>query len=273
MTHKELITQLSGEICQSLTDGRWESFVGDFDTLAEEVVSALIAGRDDDLTSAYQQVERAYTHALVSQGIVNTPANGHTVAGELEAFTRLLAVAQHHQRPPRQAELLAQSKYVELLRALEVAPQGLSGKELSGRTRQGVEEVARRLPLLRSAGLVQSVRVGKSIMNTLTENARQRLLAERGPPPKDAARKTLTAEASIARFQPIEDLQGKITNAFARLVRRALRHEAQVAEPPAFHIPKRPPSGNEALESLEKLQKISENAEQREQAAQQEGRI
>lgn len=188
--HSEFVAELTNDITSAAERGEWDSAKADLTALSEQIVHALIDRRDQDVRDAYESVERAYSALVTRRGLKDTVSDASSAAAELRAFTRLLSIALQYRKAPGLHETAFDSNYRPLLEAIRWAPNGLSGRELAAELNTRPETIARKLPILRSAGLVRSQQVGRATINTLTAEARALLGREH-------ARHTVAEEALV----------------------------------------------------------------------------
>lgn len=166
--HAEFINELAKDIAEGARAGQWQGAEADLSVLAEQIVTALLEGRDEDVRRAYESVEETYSVLVTKIGRDQGP---RSVVSELQAFTRLLGVALQHKQAPDRQHLSQVDAYRTVLDALLGKPEGLSGRELADQLKTTPETVARKLPVLRAAGLVVSRKVGRATINRLSEEA------------------------------------------------------------------------------------------------------
>jgi DNA-binding transcriptional ArsR family regulator len=203
--HANFITQLGCDIRDDIRQGRWETVSVDLDSLADTVVAALVEGRDDDIVTAAREVENAYSHCLkdLKTSDAGKSPDAIKVSGQLQAFTIVLNVACRHQRPLPEQQLLTQPSFRYILDALFETP-GLSGRQLAEITNSTPETIARKLPMLRTAGLVKSRQVGRMVLNTITPPAERVLRIEseqRKNAEKASERRSVLAQSLEKRFE------------------------------------------------------------------------
>ncbi|MBI2108745.1 MAG: hypothetical protein HYT93_01000 [Parcubacteria group bacterium] len=94
----QFITDLLKDINISIKEGRLSSLGPDFDAFAEEIVEALVEGRDDDIAHANDLVEKTYTFTVIQNDLVDIEPTAQIIAGQLRAFLKLLSIASRHRR-------------------------------------------------------------------------------------------------------------------------------------------------------------------------------
>jgi DNA-binding transcriptional ArsR family regulator len=202
--HSEFVAELASEITTAAECGEWDAAKADLAALSEQIVQALIDHRDQDVRDAYESVERSYSALVTRRGLKDTVSDTPSVAAELRALTRLLSIALQYRKAPGLRETAFDSNFRPLLEAIRSAPNGLSGRELAAELNTRPETIARKLPILRSAGLVRSQQVGRTTINTLTAEARAVLGRER--PTNMVAEEALVNEKDEKKEIPIEAL-------------------------------------------------------------------
>jgi DNA-binding transcriptional ArsR family regulator len=178
-THAEFVSEVVNDIAAAVVGEQWHSVRADLSVLAEQIAQALIDRRDRDVSAAYEAVERAYSTLVTSCHLEDNLSDTKSAVAELRAYTRLLNLALQYRSAPEVKDLVLDSKYRPLLEALLGAPHGLSGRELADRLKTQPETIARKLPTLRSANLVDSRQVGRATINTITAEARKILDREK----------------------------------------------------------------------------------------------
>lgn len=194
-THTEFVQELATDIASAAGQGQWESVKADLSILSDQLVQALIQHRESDVAAAYNAVERAYSTLATRHKLDDQITDVESAAIELRAYTRLLGAALQHKAVPDRKETALADTNRPLLEVLRRTPHGLSGRELAETLKVQPETIARKLPVLRAAGLVQSQQVGRSTINKVTAEARKLLDREHA---KSAAA-TAAAGKIIAR--------------------------------------------------------------------------
>lgn len=174
----EFVSELAKGITDATTDSQWDSVRADLTAVSDQLAQALIERRDHDVSEAYGILERAYSNLVTRHGLDDNVSDIDAAASELRAYLRLLSVAMQYRNPLPIKETALNRIYRPLLDELLRAPNGLSGRELAAAVGAQPETIARKLPTLRSAGLVQSQQVGKATINSLTSEGRKLLLEE-----------------------------------------------------------------------------------------------
>jgi DNA-binding transcriptional ArsR family regulator len=172
---------LTKEVVSAVERRDWPSVKADLSVLCEQVVEALVERRDADVSQIYDAVERAYS-ALATRSNVESTVDSQLAAGELRALTRLLAVATQYQKPVPSVEVALENGNRLILEQLQMHAEGLSGRELAEALDFRPETIARKLPVLRDAGLVKTQQVGKANVNRITDVARECLAAAKERP-------------------------------------------------------------------------------------------
>src|SRR5262249_13048180 len=160
-THSEFVSELTRDIEDAVNHQNWDSAKADLTVLSEQIVQALVDRRDQDVRNAYELVERAYSNIVTRFEPRDAAWDAKSVAAELRAFTRLLAVGLQYRTAPSLREMVLDEGYRPILDALRRATAGLAGHELAELLKARPETIARKLPTLRSAGLVRSQQAGK----------------------------------------------------------------------------------------------------------------
>ncbi len=148
----------------ALRDDAFERADRETENVADLIIGALLFGKRDVV---------GYLHAEVGQLYSQYRASGQgndLMAGQLRALTTVLAVAELRKRASDPAEMARTAKYHELLEALLQTNQPLTNQELAQRLGQAEGTIARKLTKLREAGLVETRKVWKNNMNSLSES-------------------------------------------------------------------------------------------------------
>lgn len=147
----------------------------DLNALAEQLVVAMVDRDEATVAKAYEAVERSYSEIVAKHGLGEQALDALTTAAELRGLTRFLGAAVQYRAAPQASDVIQQAAYRPLLDRLYVAPSGLESGKLAQVAGFAAATVARRLPYLRSVGLVRSQQVGKTMVNRLTDDARKRM--------------------------------------------------------------------------------------------------
>lgn len=163
----DAIAALSDGLLAALAGERWEDADAELETLAEEVLGAILAGRGADLDALARATARCHTALRLHDA--PGPEAAHRL-GQLQAIG-VLVNAGLRRRPAGTPDALAVpgTATAAILAALADGPR--SGPQLVADTGRSVEEVAQALPALRGAGLVRSWSAGRLVMTELTEEA------------------------------------------------------------------------------------------------------
>lgn len=153
-------------VAGAIEAGDWEKADRSMDVLVEEIVEALIEGRDRDIEAMARLTERAYA-GLVAVGDGLPLVDERVAAGQLRAVTALLAVALRHRRAPGTDP--ADDRNRAVLAAFPHPGEWLTLGEVADRSGLPREEVADRLPRLRAAGLIASRKAGRVTLHGLLE--------------------------------------------------------------------------------------------------------
>jgi DNA-binding transcriptional ArsR family regulator len=173
--HTDFVQELATDIAAAAGQGQWESVKADLSVLSDQLVQALIQHRESDVAAAYDAVERAYSTLATRHKLDDQISDVESAAIELRAYTRLLGAALQHKAVPDRKDTALADTNRPLLEVLRRTPHGLSGRELAETLKVQPETIARKLPVLRAAGLVQSQQVGRSTINKVTAEARKLL--------------------------------------------------------------------------------------------------
>ncbi len=177
-----LINKLRDRLGTVVRDGAWERAGSGLDSVAEVTVEALTRGADDDIAELADVVHELYTGVVVDHDIDELPRPAW-IAAQLRGYSRLLGAASRNRRSlaPEEIAGVTDETSIRILKALHAANQGQSGIDLVGLLKVRAETIARKLPLLRAAGLVRSWQVGRLVLNALTPLGRQAIGIEQFP--------------------------------------------------------------------------------------------
>jgi hypothetical protein len=153
-----------------------QAIKADLNTLAEQLIEAMVNRRDEVVAKAYEAVERAFSEIATKCDLDKQAFDALATATELRALTRFLGAAVQYRQAPQAAEVVRQGTYQPLLLKLRGAANGLSSGDLALALREDPATVARKLPYLRSVGLVRSQQVGRQMINRLTDEAHRQLV-------------------------------------------------------------------------------------------------
>lgn len=170
----DFVGELTSAIRSSVESGSWTEARTDLTALSEQVLGLVVSADEEELSRAYRTVERTYT-ALVTANQIDTKMNARTAAAELESLTRMLTLAIARKEASAEGDEVQDPNLRPLLDKLWRNPAGMSGRELAEALLVRPETIARKLPVLRAAGLVRSQQVGKAMINTLTDTCRAQL--------------------------------------------------------------------------------------------------
>jgi DNA-binding transcriptional ArsR family regulator len=172
--HVAFIDELARALTGAVEHRDWRAAKAALSGLAEQIVGTLIERREEDIPGAYDAVERAYTILVTKDGPEEDTFTERSAVSELQAFGRVLSIALQYRRSPKASDIVA-GLGQEILEALRDAPRGLSGRQLVEGLGRRADVIARKLPQLRAARLVDSRKVGRETINRLTPEG-ERLL-------------------------------------------------------------------------------------------------
>jgi hypothetical protein len=167
--YEQLIQELTGDIEKSVHSGDWNSVGADLSALCMALVGALVERRDPDIRIAYDRVEKLYSVLAAHFWPLKSRMDAETTTAELQAYTRLLAIALEHRVAPDQRTTAYEGTNRKILCTLLKELNGLSGRDLAAKVQVAPETIARKLPELRAAQLIESWKAGKATINTLTQ--------------------------------------------------------------------------------------------------------
>lgn len=154
------LMRLGDELLGAVGRGDWAVADAELETLAQEAVGAIAAGRGDDLAALARTAARCHT-ALSLQD--DPGGDAMQRLGQLRMLALMIAAARAG-IPPRPAEALPATAGA-VLSALKGGPRTCPA--IVEATGLSAEEVGGILPELRAAGLVRSWPAGRLTVNAL----------------------------------------------------------------------------------------------------------
>jgi DNA-binding MarR family transcriptional regulator len=115
------------------------------------------------------EMERVYSAALVQDGTADERAD--VVAGQLRLLTALFTLGAQRRRAVPAARLV--ESHERIFKALANAEQPMTNQAVAAKANLSEEQVARVLPQLRAAGLVETQRQWRDRLNSLTPEGRK----------------------------------------------------------------------------------------------------
>jgi hypothetical protein len=167
----EFVDELSRDIVDEVRTENWTEVRADLTALADHIVGVLLDRRDPDIRATYMAVERAYSILATIDGPAEDKCDAQSAVLELQAFTRLLSVALQHKKPLEFEVIADDLSNRKILSSLFTARSGLSGLELAKKSDLTPETIARKLPLLRACGLVETRKAGRMAISKLSLGA------------------------------------------------------------------------------------------------------
>jgi hypothetical protein len=182
MQFRPLIGKLRDRLTSVVRDGAWQRAGSGLDSIAEVTVESLTRGADDDIAELADVVHQLYTEVVVDHDVDEMPRPAW-VAAQLQGYSRLLGAAARNRRSlaPDEIAGITDDTSIRILKALHAANHGQSGIDLAKSLKVRAETIARKLPLLRAAGLIRSWPVGRLVLNALTTQGCQAIGIEQFP--------------------------------------------------------------------------------------------
>lgn len=209
------LAEILAELDEIAAAQHWDQADTELDLLNEEIVEALIERRDDDIRMAAERVERLYSRLAVRLGNTSPPSQA-MLCGRLKGLSGLLIVATRHRRAPTADAMLSDQTVRRILTRL--GHDDYSTGDLARWIERREETVARKLPGLRAAGLVQSWKAGRLMVNALTEAGRNLLASADALPAQQAG-----------QFVKLSDEESKVLTAAMRGLSRPVTSEKSEA--------------------------------------------
>lgn len=164
MDHSEVAQGAIERLEAAAASGEREAVDSAVQIAMDLVADALIFGRREIVEGLLRPVERIASE--LATGASSAPKVAEAI-GQLRALTTMLGVAACRQPAPSVSDVAREPKYHSILEALLSCDDAFTNRELARQTGLTEETVARRLPELRAARIVDSKRVWKSMKNWL----------------------------------------------------------------------------------------------------------
>lgn len=179
MTNRSPIFDVVSALDRAVAARNWGAADVEIELSVEEMVSALVTGAVADVVAAAPLIERIYAGMRASQS--DLEGDAAVTCGQLRTLTTLAGAACG--LPNTAPTPLNDPTIRPILDALFEAEER-TGRELAAATGWAEETIARKLPVLRQTGAVVSRRSGRSTLNRLSDDARQRLVQAKSLPAK-----------------------------------------------------------------------------------------
>ena len=151
---------LGDDLLAAVGRGEWAVADAELETLAQEVATAMVANRSDDLAALARTAARCHTALSLRD---DPGGDAMHRLGQLRALAVMIAAARGR-TPPRPADALSASAGA-VLSALESGPRTCPA--IVEATGLSAEQVGGILPELRAAGLIHSWPAGRLTVNAL----------------------------------------------------------------------------------------------------------
>jgi hypothetical protein len=174
--HVKFVDELVLKLNQSVENQQWKSAKAALNALAEQLAAALMKGRERDLPAINDAIDRAFTLLVSAEDLDGEYFDARAARSEIQALGRVIGTALQYRSAASWQNSAIEGLGGAILRALQESPRGLSGQKLADTLGgRDASSISRKLTDLRVQGWVDSIKIGREAINTITEKGKAKL--------------------------------------------------------------------------------------------------